>query len=375
MSSSIPVSASAEPRPAAAAGAGTRPPSAPRSQSVFGRRLRRFRQLKRGYYSFLILVGLYLLSFLNPLLINNRALVVRHDGKLYFPIAKFYEGKTFGQRVLGEARYRELAQTFAKQDGANWVLMPPYPFHPNESLLLERDLQGEPPHPPSHHHWLGTDDRGRDVFARLAYGFRISITFALAVVALSYAIGIAVGSIFGFFGGKVDMVGQRLVEIWAALPFLYTMIIVSSIIRPNVAMLAILLAIFGWVGLSFYVRGEFYREKAKDYVAAAIAQGESDRSVMFRHILPNALTPVVSFAPFAMVADITALVSLDFLGFGLPAPTPSWGELMGQGLGNLSEWHLIMFPLAALFLTLIMVVFIGEAVREAFDPRAFSRLR
>jgi len=153
------------------------------------------------------------------------------------------------------------------------------------------------------------------------------------------------------------------------------MIIVSSIIRPSVALLAILLALFGWVGLSFYVRGEFYREKAKDYVAAAISQGESDRSVMFRHILPNALTPVVSFAPFAMVGDITALVSLDFLGFGLPAPTPSWGELMGQGLGNLSEWHLIMFPLLALFLTLLMVVFIGEAVREAFDPRAFSRLR
>jgi microcin C transport system permease protein len=253
--------------------------------------------------------------------------------------------------------------------------MPPYPFHPNESLLLERDLQGEPPHPPTGRHWLGTDDRGRDVFARLAYGFRISITFALAVVALSYAIGITVGAVFGFFGGKTDIIGQRMVEIWAALPFLYTMIIVSSILRPNVALLAILLALFGWVGLSFYVRGEFYREKAKDYVAAAIAQGESDRSVMFRHILPNALTPVISFAPFAMVADITALVSLDFLGFGLPAPTPSWGELMGQGLGNLSEWHLILFPLTALFLTLIMVVFIGEAVRQAFDPRAFSRLR
>jgi len=342
---------------------------------VFGRRLRRFRQLKRGYYSFLILTGLYLVSFLNPLLINNRALVVQHEGKLYFPVTHFYEGKTFGQRVLGEAKYRELKEEFKKKGGRDWVLMPPYPFHPNESLLLERDLQGEPPHSPSPRHWLGTDDRGRDVFARLAYGFRISITFALAVVILSYVIGIAVGAIFGFFGGKVDIVGQRLVEIWAALPFLYTMIIVSSIIRPSVALLAILLALFGWVGLSFYVRGEFYREKAKDYVAAAISQGESDRSVMFRHILPNALTPVVSFAPFAMVGDITALVSLDFLGFGLPAPTPSWGELMGQGLGNLSEWHLIMFPLLALFLTLLMVVFIGEAVREAFDPRAFSRLR
>jgi microcin C transport system permease protein len=372
MSSSTHASASAE---APAPGARTERPAARPPQSVFQRRLGRFRQLKRGYYSFLILAGLYLVSFLNPLLINNRALLVRYEGNLYFPTARFYEGKTFGQRVLGEARYRELQEDFERKGGGNWVLMPPYPFHPNESLLLERDLQGEPPHPPTGRHWLGTDDRGRDVFARLAYGFRISITFALAVVALSYAIGITVGAVFGFFGGKTDIIGQRMVEIWAALPFLYTMIIVSSILRPNVALLAILLALFGWVGLSFYVRGEFYREKAKDYVAAAIAQGESDRSVMFRHILPNALTPVISFAPFAMVADITALVSLDFLGFGLPAPTPSWGELMGQGLGNLSEWHLILFPLTALFLTLIMVVFIGEAVRQAFDPRAFSRLR
>jgi microcin C transport system permease protein len=376
MSSSIHASASAETADAPADAKPVRPGPPPQPpQSVFQRRLRRFRQLKRGYYSFLILAGLYLLSFFNPLLINNRALVVRHQGKLYFPVVHFYEGKVFGQRVLGEAKYRELKEQFAREKHGDWVLMPPYPFHPNESLLLEPDLQGEPPHSPSRHHWLGTDDRGRDVFARLAYGFRISITFALAVTSLSFVIGIAVGSVFGFFGGKVDIVGQRLVEIWAALPFLYTMIIVSSIIRPNVAMLAILLALFGWVGLTFYVRGEFYREKAKDYVAAAIAQGESDRSVMFRHILPNALTPVVSFAPFSIVADITALVSLDFLGFGLPAPTPSWGELMGQGLGNLSEWHLIMCPLAALFFTLVMVVFIGEAVREAFDPRAFSRLR
>jgi len=369
MSSSTLASASAEPAPESAR------PQPRLSQSVFQRRIRRFRRLRRGYYSFLILLGLYLTSFLLPFLINHRPIAVGYEGRVYFPTFRFYEGKTFGQRVLGEARYRDLKESFAKADQGNWVVMPPYPYHPNESLLMEADLPGEPPHAPSRGHWLGTDDRGRDVFARLAYGFRISITFALAVVALSFTIGIAVGALFGFFGGRVDIFGQRLVEIWAALPFLYTMIIVSSILRPNVALLAVLLAIFSWVGMSFYMRGEFYREKAKDYVAAAIAQGESNRSVMFRHILPNALTPVISFAPFAMVGDITALVSLDFLGFGLPAPTPSWGELVGQGLGNLTEWHLILFPLGALFGTLIMVVFIGEAVREAFDPRAYSRLR
>lgn len=364
---------SASPK-SAGAGSSAKPFEAP-PQSVFRRRLVKFRRLRRGYYSFFILIGLYLISFLNPFLINNRALVVQYEGKLYFPTFKYYEARTFGQTILGEAKYRDLRERFRREGEGNWVLMPPYPYHPNESLLLEPDLRGEPPHRPSKHHWLGTDDRGRDVFARLAYAYRISITFALSVVVLAYAIGVTVGSMFGYFGGKVDIFGQRLVEIWAALPFLYTMIIVSSVLRPSIPLFIVLLAVLRWVGMSFYIRGEFYREKAKDYVAAAIAQGESNRSVMFRHILPNALTPLISFAPFAMVAFISALVSLDFLGFGLPAPTPSWGEMVGQGLANINDWHLVLFPLAALFGTLIMVVFIGEAIREAFDPRAYSRLR
>ncbi len=192
---------------------------------------------------------------------------------------------------------------------------------------------------------------------------------------LEYVIGITIGAFLGFFGGRVDMFGQRFVEIWSGLPFLYTVIVVSAMIRPNIPMLVFLLAIFSWVGISLYVRGEFYREKAKDYVAAAIATGESDFSIMFRHILPNALTPVITFAPFALVGSITALVSLDFLGFGLPAPTASWGELVHQGYTNIREWHLVFFPLGALFVTLLLVVFIGEAVREALDPRNVSRLR
>ncbi|MEZ5974489.1 MAG: ABC transporter permease subunit [Planctomycetota bacterium] len=253
------------------------------------------------------------------------------------------------------------------------MLLAPYAYHPNESLM--RELDGEPPHPPSGEHWLGTDNRGRDVLARLVYGFRISLTFALGVVLLSYTLGMAVGAILGFFGGKVDIFGQRLVEIWSGLPFLYTVIIVSSIIRPGMWILILLLAAFGWMSISMYMRGEFYREKAKDYVAAAIAQGDSNRSIMFRHILPNSLTPLISFAPFAIVGAISSLVSLDFLGFGLPAPTPSWGEMVGQGLDNIFKWHLVIFPLSALFATLMMVVFIGEAIREAFDPKVFSRLR
>lgn len=360
----------------------TAPPKAPdappaeKPVSVLRRRWRKFRSLKRGWYSFLLLLGLYLVSFLNPLLINNRALVVKYEGNYYFPaFGTHYEARSFGQRRIGEAHYRELAKQFEEAGEGNWVLMPPYPYHPNESLLTDPDLPGPPPHPPNAQHWLGTDDRGRDVFARLAYGFNISITFALSVVGTAYLIGMAVGATLGFFGGRVDFYGQRLVEIWSGMPFLYTVIIISSILRPSLWILVVLLALFYWMGISFYMRGEFYREKAKDYVSAAIAHGESNASIMFRHILPNSLTPIISFAPFAVVAAISSLVSLDFLGFGLRPPTPSWGELVGQGLDNISEWHLVVFPLGALFATLMMVVFIGEAVREAFDPKVFSRLR
>ena len=262
--------------------------------------------------------------------------------------------------------------------------MPPYPYSPNESLL---DQPGFPPHPPSRAHPLGTDDRGRDVLVRLSYGFNVSLTFALLVLLIADGTGVSIGALLGYVSGKLDLLGQRVIEIWSSLPFLYTIIIVSSIVvpvyvpgrmqvlQPAFWLLVLILAAFEWMGITYYVRGEFYREKAKDYVAAAIVTGVSAPAVMFRHILPNALTPVVSFAPFTIVANISALVALDFLGFGLPAPTPSWGELIGQGMENLTKWWLVFFPLGALFTTLLLVVFIGEAVREAFDPKEYSRLR
>ena len=344
--------------------------------SIFQKRWRKFQTLRRGWYSFLVLVGLLALSFLNPLFINNRALVVSHQGELHYPVFEGYiEAKDLGQRVIGEARYRDLKKQYDEAGEGDWVLMPPYPYHPNESLLTDPDLPGPPPHAPDAQHWMGTDDRARDVFARLVYGFRISMLFGLAVLAGAYAVGTAVGAILGFFGGWVDIFGQRLVEIWSAMPFLYTVIIIASIVQPSVIVLAGLLVLWRWMRISFYVRGEFYREKAKDYVAAAISQGESSPAIMGRHLLPNSLTPIISFAPFALVGYIRQLVSLDFLGFGVPAPTPSWGELVGQGLNNIQHWHLVLFPLGALFLTLLMVVFIGEAVREAFDPKVHSRLR
>jgi microcin C transport system permease protein len=359
--------------------------------TVFQRRWKKFKTLKRGWYSFRLLLGLYLLSFLSPVLINNKALIVSHGGELYFPAIEdlipfmdshhsaeelgVFDPRRPDRMMRGEANYR-LAQTqYKAADQGDWVLLPPYPYHPIENLLKEPGFKGRPPTAPDSTHWLGTDDRGRDVLARLVYGFRISITFALSVVGIAYLMGMSIGATLGFFGGRVDMFGQRLVEIWAALPFLYTVIIISSIISPSLWILVGILSLFYWIGISFYMRGEFLREKAKDYVAAAISIGESRRSIMFKHILPNALTPIVTFAPFAIVGGISSLVSLDYLGFGLAPPTASWGELMGQGLSNISAWHLVLFPMGALFGTLLMVVFIGEAVREAFDPKVFSRLR
>jgi microcin C transport system permease protein len=326
----------------------------------------------------------YAISFALPLLVNDKALVVRYKGESYFPIFRFYSAETFGSSEFGEPNYREVKKQFTAEGRGDWVILPPYPYSPTESLL---HLPGFAPHSPQWPHILGTDDRGRDVFARLAYGFNVSLTFAILVVAVSEALGIVVGAFLGFYGGKLDIIGQRLIEIWSALPFLYTIIIISSIVvpvylpgrnllsQPSFWLLIGILAAFEWIGITYYIRGEFYREKAKDYVGAAIVTGVSASAIMLRHILPNALTPVISFAPFTLVANITALVALDFLGFGLPAPTPSWGELIGQGMENLTTWWLVLFPLTVLFVTLILVVFIGEAVREAFDPKEYSRLR
>ncbi|MBE2218221.1 MAG: ABC transporter permease subunit [Ignavibacteria bacterium] len=345
------------------------------SISIFRKRWRKFRTIKRGYYAFLVLVILYAISFLLPLFINHTAIMVKYNGEYYFPMFKsgIYEPKVFGQESFGETNYRLLKEKFSQESGDNWVLMPIYPYSPNENLLDE--MEGSPPHPPSAGHIFGTDDRARDVFARTLYGFNISISFALVVTAFAYLIGVSIGSLLGFFGGKVDILGQRVIEIWSTLPFLYVMIIVSSILQPNFILLVLILTAFSWMGITYYVRGEFYREKARDYVSAAVSLGAKNRTIIFKHILPNSLTPIISFAPFAIVGDISALVSLDFLGFGLPPPTPSWGQLVRQGMTNIEHWWLVAVPLTAMFLTLIAIVFIGEAIREAFDPKVYSRLR
>lgn len=355
-----------------------------RTETLFQKRVRKFRRIKRGYYAFVVIASTYAFSFLLPLVMSNQALVVKYNDQYFFPTFRYHGAAEFGSPALGEPNYRDLQREFEAAGAGNWVLMPPYPYGPNESIF---DLETYPPSPPSGQHPFGTDDRGRDVLVRLAYGFNVSLTFALFVTLFAESVGTLVGGLIGYFGGKLDIIGQRLIEIWSSLPFLYTIIIVSSIVvpvyvpgrilvmQPSFWLLVFILSIFEWVSITYYIRGEFYREKAKDYVGAAIATGVSEPKIMFRHILPNALTPLVSFAPFVIVANIASLVALDFLGFGLPAPTPSWGELIGQGMENLTKWWLVIFPLCAMFITLLLVVFIGEAVREAFDPKEFSQLQ
>ena len=290
--------------------------------------------------------------------------------------AKAHLKSDYGLDGFGLVNFRELKTKFETEGKDNYVIMPIYPYSPMESTTIMAEYPDqEPPIAPDSIHILGTDDRGRDVFARLTYGFNISMTFALLVTLLSYIVGVSIGGYLGYFGGVFDIIVQRLVEIWTAVPFLYAIMIVVSILKPSMYLLVLMLATFGWMGMTFYIRGEFLREKAKDYVSAAISIGVRDNTIIFRHILPNSLTPVISFLPFTIVGNITSLVSLDFLGFGLAPPTPSWGELMSQGTAHLTSPWLVFTPITALFITLMLVTFIGEAVREAFDPKQFSRLR
>ncbi|MBN1980539.1 MAG: ABC transporter permease subunit [Chitinivibrionales bacterium] len=357
------------------------------SDSLLKKRWKKFRTLKRSYFSLLFLIVLYILSFLSPLLINNKALVVYYHKKIHFPafgdlgypyfslFTTFYSAEYFGMEGESEAHYRVLHKKFREEKiPGQWLIMPPYQYHPNEHLLNE--ITGKPPTRPDRVHWLGTDNRGRDVFARLMYGFNISMTFAIIVTLFGYFIGVIIGGVQGFFGGRFDIYFQRFIEVFASLPFLYIIMIAVSLVQPSFMLLTVLMIVLSsWIGISYYIRSEFYREKAKDYIAAAISMGASTPRVMFKHILPNSLTPIITLAPFSIISGIYALVGLDYLGFGLAPPTPSWGELAQQGVEEIRYWWLIVAPIISLFITLLTVSFIGEGVREAFDPKIYSRLR
>jgi ABC-type microcin C transport system permease subunit YejE len=450
---------------------------------VTRKRLQRFRQIRRGWWSFLILLAAIVLSVFAPFLAESRALVVSYQGQWFFPTFQHLPMSTFGQvpppawdtadieteylRLQREwdaerflhARERAAAQAAGGEaasaaalaaidarypNRANRVLMPPIPWDPyqndfwsNEILFeIQRALdagdnaraefiarrdgldeladaihQGRlaalladpdksatgkllglarsgampsiahlgqvPPIAPdaTRRHWLGTDAQGRDVAARLLYGFRISIFFALFLVLTAQVIGTVIGSLQGYLGGRFDLVSQRLIEVLISIPFLYVVIVLAALFQPSFWMLLAIMAIFQWINITFFMRTEMYREKTREYCLAARSYGASHWRIVFRHLLPNCLTPLVTFTPFAVVGAIFALTGLDYLGYGLPAPTPSWGELIDQALQieNRSKLWLILAPFGALTVTLVLVVFIGESVREAFDPKRYAR--
>jgi len=448
-----------------------------RLDPITRKRFERFRRIRRGYYSFLILGAAIVLSIFSPYLAESRALLVWYEGHPYLPTFEYLTMETFGQapppawgmedleteylRLQSEWRLerdlyeRELNQVGSDPAAAsalesrypnrsNFVIMPPIPWDPyqndfwyNEILndvqdrlsadegaeaarlarrdgLLDlaeaietggidamisdpersptgdlaglartgampslADLATVPPTAPDfrRRHYLGTDSQGRDVASRLLYGFRISVFFALFLVLIGQLIGTVIGSLQGYLGGRFDILSQRLIEVLIAVPFLYVVIIMAALFSPTFWMLLGIMALFQWIPITFFMRTEMYREKTREYCLAARSYGASHLRIIFRHLLPNCLTPLVTFTPFAVVGAIFALTGLDYLGYGLPAPTPSWGELIDQALQleNRDRPWLILAPFGALTVTLVLVVFIGESVREAFDPKRYAK--
>ena len=342
----------------------------------------RFRSIKRGYCSLIALIGLLIIAGIAEVVVNSRAIIVRYDGEYFFPTYGAYRpGRTFGLDYAYETNYRELKAVFEAEreeaasrgvgDSGNWLLMPLIPFNPYETDFREDAF---PPYAPDiqYAHYLGTDITGRDILARLVYGFRLAIAFALILLACNYIIGIAIGCAMGFWGGAFDLFFQRLIEIWSNVPFLYVIMIVASVIVPSFWALVAVMVIFGWMGMTWYMRTSTYKEKAREYVVAARALGGSNLRIVFRHILPNTVSIIVTFIPFSVATGVTALTALDYLGFGLPPPTPSWGELLAQGTANLQSPWIVTSVVTAMTVVLLMVAYIGEAIREAFDPKKFA---
>lgn len=333
------------------------------------KKFKRFYSIKRGFWSLVILLAMIFVSLFAEVFINSRALLVSYNGDLYFPTyGQMIPGTQFGLNYSYETNYRELKQMFSKEDSGNFVLLPVVPFNPYENDL-KTNLY--PPFKPSfkERHFFGTDNVGRDIFARLVYGFRIAIGFSIVLLLVTYSVGITLGCCMGYFGGKFDLFFQRIIEIWTNIPFLYVIIIIASVITPNFMILILIMAFFGWTGMTWVMRTMTYKEKEREYIMAVRSLGASNSRIIFKHIIPNTISVIVTFAPFAISGGIVSLTSLDYLGFGLPAPTPSWGELLSQGWQNMEAWWIVTSVVGALILTLMTVTFIGEAIREAFDPK------
>ena len=329
------------------------------------RRLNNFKANKRGWYSLLIFTFLFLISVFADFIANDKPLLIQYEKNYYFPVFIKYPEINFGGDFETEADYRDpFVKNLIEKKG--WMIWPIIPYSYN---TIVRDLTVPAPAPPSMKNWLGTDDQARDVLARLIYGFRISILFGFTLTFFSMIIGVSAGAIQGYFGGKTDLFFQRFMEVWSAIPTLYVLIILASIVQPNFWWLLGILLLFSWMGYVGVVRAEFLRARNFDYVRAAKALGVSNFKIMLRHLLPNATVATITFLPFSLSASVTALSGLDFLGFGLPPGSASLGEMVNQGRNNLQAPWLGLTSFITLGLMLGLLVFVGEAIRDALDPR------
>ncbi len=337
----------------------------PRLTPLTKRRLRNFRRNQRAFWSLIIFAALFVVTLFAELIANDKPLIVAYDGGYYFPSLQTYPETTFGGEFATEADYTDpyVRELIGKK---GWMV---YPAIPYKYDTTGRDLPGAAPTPPDWRNLLGTDDQARDVLARLVYGFRISVLFGLLLTALSSVIGIVAGAVQGFFGGWVDLLFQRFIEIWSSMPTLYILIILAAIFVPSFWMLLGILLLFSWMSLVGVVRAEFLRGRKLDYARAAKALGVGDTGIMFHHILPNAMVASLTLMPFILSGSVVALTSLDFLGLGLPPGSPSLGELLLQGKNNLQAPWLAFTGFIFIAIMLSLLVFIGEGVRDAFDPR------
>lgn len=325
------------------------------------KRIRRFKSQKRALISVFLLIGVLSISLTAELWSNSKPLVMVYEGKTYFPVLADYHPTEFGREDIFVMDYRSLDKSKISFD--LWPINEWDPYESNKSL-------DDYPAPPSRDNVLGTDDRGRDVFARLLYGFRYSFGYAMLVWIFSYFLGVCIGSIMGFFGGRVDLFGQRAVEVFESMPIFYMLLFISSIFTPSLWLLVFIATTFYWMTISVYTRAEFLKLRKREFVEAARAMGASKSRLIFRHILPNALAPVITFSPFSIAVQISFLANIDYLGFGLRPPTPSWGELLQQAKQHfMIAWWLAVFTSIALFVSLVALNFVGEGVRDAFDPR------